>query len=465
MYQLMGMFSSLSNALHVWNRVLIRLAGTAIALGVYIWPAKMHQIVLEVVSTESAPFTAELGGLSVVAHPADTTLSVASGRVGMENASNGGRFHRSSEQCGDGDLVVGHGTTSPKPTFVHFRALAGAIADDYMETALAFLLFIPCAARNLVLKLRTIPNGTFCPSAPRSMLSMSSVTMRREMVVFNNQMVSKIEGVANTLIQRLTDAVISWLTVQLSKQKKTDFKPRNDDLSFARVNTEPCIACCEILEKARDAAKQNLSGKNLEVSLTEIGVPFHRLLLDHLRNFPVSATGGVMLAKDLKSYQDTIGTFSMPALHEQFEFIRQLGNVFLVRLEVLKSYITENYLGRIDSTLLRLCLAQRSDWGQAEKGFNDTLGTEDMGRCRDEGAERSVCDGQVEHDDDGSGGIENRRGNSRDEHACSAKRICGQFFFISTRAFGGGGSSRGDSSALVLCSLCFQPCHFQMWLI
>ena len=71
-------------------------------------------------------------------------------------------------------------------------------------------------------------------------------------------------------------AVIGWLSSQLAKQKKTDFKPKNDDLSFARVNTEPCIACCEMLEKVRDFSKASLSGKNLEVFLTEIGVAFHR---------------------------------------------------------------------------------------------------------------------------------------------------------------------------------------------
>lgn len=70
--------------------------------------------------------------------------------------------------------------------------------------------------------------------------------------------------------------IVAWLSVQLAKQKKNDFKPRNDDLSFARVNTEPCEACCEVLEKLRDAAQDSLSGKNLEVFLTEIGVAFHR---------------------------------------------------------------------------------------------------------------------------------------------------------------------------------------------
>ena len=80
--------------------------------------------------------------------------------------------------------------------------------------------------------------------------------------------------------------------------------------------------------------------------------------------------------RDLKSYQDMITSFNIPILHERFEFIRQLGNIFLVRPEVLKSYITENYLGRIDPELLRPYIAQRSDWGQFEKGF-DGIGVED----------------------------------------------------------------------------------------
>ena len=94
-------------------------------------------------------------------------------------------------------------------------------------------------------------------------------------------------------------------------------------------------------------------------------------------------THGSSPFRDIKSYQDTIGTFSIPSLHERFEFIRQLGNVFLVRPDILKSYITEGYLGRIDSMLLRPYLAQRSDWGQAEKGFNDSI--EDGGLAEGKG--------------------------------------------------------------------------------
>ncbi|KAF5390612.1 hypothetical protein D9757_002614 [Collybiopsis confluens] len=270
-----------------------------------------------------------------------------------------------------------------KNTFALLRVLAEAIGTAYVEeaidTAQARLDASESKAEPLLQILsilRTVDlichlwqqyvNTALIP------LANSSVTIRREMLVFNNQSVSRIEGGANQVMHRLTDTIVSWLSAQLSKQKRNDFKPKNDDLSFARVNTEPCVACCDMLEKVRDSAKANLSGKNLEVFLTEIGITFHSLLLEHLRKFPVSATGGLMLAKDIRMYQDTVNSFGIASLSERFEFIRQLGQVFLLSPEILKSYITENYLGRIDPNLLKPYLAQRSDWGQFEKGFNDS---------------------------------------------------------------------------------------------
>lgn len=66
-----------------------------------------------------------------------------------------------------------------------------------------------------------------------------------------------------------------------------------------------------------------------------------------------------------------IATFGIFALDERFEFIRQLGRVFIIQPEILKSYINETYLGRIDISLLKPYLALRSDWSQFEKNFND----------------------------------------------------------------------------------------------
>lgn len=84
-----------------------------------------------------------------------------------------------------------------------------------------------------------------------------------------------------------------------------------------------------------------------------------------------------------------MATLRIPSLSERFEFIRQLGNVFLIQPEILKSYITEGYLGRIDASLLRPYLCQRADWAQFGSKFyeeDDTLGELVPPDSRDSGA-------------------------------------------------------------------------------
>ncbi|CUA70358.1 Exocyst complex component sec10 [Schizosaccharomyces pombe 972h-] [Rhizoctonia solani] len=278
-------------------------------------------------------------------------------------------------------VEIGPASEVPKHALSLLRVLAEALGRSYIEVAietaqnrvesrdpkaepdLGGLAIIRCT--DLVCHLwQQYINIALLP------LASTSVTLRREMSIFSSQTINRIEGAANTLMQKTIDAVLAYLASQLSKQKKNDFKPRNDDLSFARVNTDPCTACCETLDKFRDAAKDNTSGKNLEYLLTEVGTSFHSLLLEHLRKFSVNETGGIMLAKDLKSYQDIIATYNIAALDERYEFLRQLGNVFLVPAQSLKSFVTESYLGRIDAQLLRPYLAQRSDWNQTERGYD-----------------------------------------------------------------------------------------------
>ena len=69
---------------------------------------------------------------------------------------------------------------------------------------------------------------------------------------------------------------MAWLANLLNRQKKNDYRPKNDELSIARTNTEPCESCCEFLGTVRDAGREGLSGKNAEAFLTEVGVAFHR---------------------------------------------------------------------------------------------------------------------------------------------------------------------------------------------
>ncbi|ODO08976.1 hypothetical protein I350_02568 [Cryptococcus amylolentus CBS 6273] len=213
-------------------------------------------------------------------------------------------------------------------------------------------------------------------------LAGGNVGLRREMVGLGRHGVVRLEGKVNEVVQKGVDLILGHLAHILTKQKKNDYKPKNDDISFARTITEPCELAVEFLGEVRDAVRGCLTGGNAEGFLVEVGVGFHALLLDHYRKFPVNPTGGLMLTKDLASYQDIIATFSIPALNERFDMLRQLGNSFIVQPNVLKTYLTEGHLGKIERGLLRPYLMQRSDWSTFSRGLEldeaGVLGGEDL---------------------------------------------------------------------------------------
>lgn len=124
-------------------------------------------------------------------------------------------------------------------------------------------------------------------------LASSSVTVRREMSVYHNHVVVRIEGKINEVLQRAVDGasrssssctmmsspstvILAWLAVLLSKQKRLDFRPRNDGEALDRPNTEPATLACDFLHRVREAATMSLNGKNCEAFFSEVGIAFHR---------------------------------------------------------------------------------------------------------------------------------------------------------------------------------------------
>jgi hypothetical protein len=203
-------------------------------------------------------------------------------------------------------------------------------------------------------------------------LASSSVTFRREMTLYNSHLLLRVEGKCDAVVQKVTDNVINYLAGRLSTQKKNDFTPKNDELAFSRINTDPCLAIVDALEKVEQTARTGLGpGKNCEQFLTEIGVAFHGLLLDHLRKFTISAAGGIMLTKDLAMYQDAVAAFGIPVLSDRFEMLRQLGNLFIVQPAVLRSYMREAHLAKIEDRLIRPYLLKRADYATHVRDMND----------------------------------------------------------------------------------------------
>ncbi|WFD30188.1 Exocyst complex component 5 [Malassezia sp. CBS 17886] len=202
-------------------------------------------------------------------------------------------------------------------------------------------------------------------------LTAPSVTIRREALIYNNHNMLRVEGKCEALLQKYTDNMLAFLAARLATQKKSDYNPKNDDVMFARLNTDPCLAIVDVLTQLDARTRAHLAERTRESLTTEVGIGFHALLLEHLKKFTVSATGGLMLTKDLAMYQDVCCRFGIPIVADRFEMLRQLGNLFIVQPSVLKSYMREGHLAKIDEALLRPYLLRRQDYSRDIRGLQN----------------------------------------------------------------------------------------------
>ncbi|KAJ3417219.1 Exocyst complex component 5 [Chytridiales sp. JEL 0842] len=163
----------------------------------------------------------------------------------------------------------------------------------------------------------------------------SSPTIHRDMVIIKNDFMAYVESMLNTILQKHLDASLNWLGSILAKHKKTDFRPKDETIGSNTLATQPCNQACDFLRKIYSRASKFLDGENLEIFLNEIGVNFHSMLLDNMKKFTYSYTGGLILTKDLAKYYETITIYNLPGLNERFEMLRELGNLFIVKPENL----------------------------------------------------------------------------------------------------------------------------------
>ncbi|KAG0304479.1 Exocyst complex component 5 [Dissophora globulifera] len=193
-------------------------------------------------------------------------------------------------------------------------------------------------------------------------LTVPSPQVYRETVIQKNRLMANVEDKANATIQKEIDVILTWLETCLSRQRRTDFKPKDDEIDLTGLATKPCIDCCEFLRRMYDMIRKYFDGKNIEMFCTEIGVLFHGMLLEHFKKFSISPVGGVLLTKDIAKYQDTVKAWNIHSVNERFEMLRQLGNVFLVKPEILPSVLNEGYLAKVDFKTLYPYLQMRVDF-------------------------------------------------------------------------------------------------------
>ncbi|EMR11691.1 hypothetical protein PNEG_00127 [Pneumocystis murina B123] len=189
-----------------------------------------------------------------------------------------------------------------------------------------------------------------------------SLTLKRDVIISTNSNILKIENKIDLIIQKSVDVILNWINVLLSKQKKNDFKPRDDDQRMENLSTEPCKLVVQFISKVYNIAYDNLIGLNLENFLVIFGMSFLKLLLEHFKKFFVSPSGGLILTKDLTEYEKCIGAWGIPKLNEKFKLLHELGNIFIVRSDILGSLLNQGILGRVNLKYLIPYISKRTDY-------------------------------------------------------------------------------------------------------
>jgi hypothetical protein len=254
-------------------------------------------------------------------------------------------------------LELGSGNETPKDVSALLNLLLTSMGQVYVETALD-------AANDQALaqeSSKTEPDLAYFPNLRAAItitnlmtrftstvlirLAESNTTVRRDMEGKTKDAVKRMEEKSSTIIQRTIDVVINWVTKLLAGQKKTDFRPKDNELDGGRgvpgylesLQTSTCALICTFLSKTSMLANQALDGNNLELFNSELAICIRDLVFEHFKKFQVNATGGLMVTKDISKYASTLKELGVRKdVETSLEVLGEIGNLFIIGPEALR---------------------------------------------------------------------------------------------------------------------------------
>lgn len=198
-------------------------------------------------------------------------------------------------------------------------------------------------------------------------LASASLTVRREMMILTNASVAGLESKINKVIQKTLDVVLAWITQLLSKQKKQDYRPKDDDVSLTTLQSPTCTSIITFLTRVHQTATDTLSGQNLTSFLMELGTSLLTLLLEHMKKFTINAAGGLMLTKDMSAYHSHVKAWGVKELREGYDFLNEISELFVVGTVALRERLADKagVLSKVRHGQLKVWLCRREDYAGA----------------------------------------------------------------------------------------------------
>lgn len=95
------------------------------------------------------------------------------------------------------------------------------------------------------------------------------------MLTVKNTFMATLERKINIVLQKSIEGITSWLSEILSRQKKNDFRPKDEEGAMMSMGTQPCMQSVDFITKVYRSASSALQGKNFEAFLRRIGNAFH----------------------------------------------------------------------------------------------------------------------------------------------------------------------------------------------
>jgi exocyst complex component 5 len=276
-------------------------------------------------------------------------------------------------------LELNGGNETPKDIQALLSVLVTQMGEIYLDSALTATTDLASAQESA----KTEPELSYLPSIRSSIqilhllqttlitmllpLTTSNITIRREIDKTTTATLSSLEAKISGILQRSIDASLSWVSRLLSNQRKTDFRPRDEDLALVieALQTPTCLSIFNFLSKVSGFAMTSLDGKNLSTFLAELSMGLRSLLLEHFRKFSVSLTGGLIISKDVTKYSELVRTWPLQGtLFERqggMEVLVEVANLFVIGPEALRERLKGGVRSREEVIELRKYVERRED--------------------------------------------------------------------------------------------------------
>lgn len=128
------------------------------------------------------------------------------------------------------------------------------------------------------------------------------------------------------------------------------------------ISTPVCNQITNFFKSIIEEAFETLDEQNRTAYFLEIGTALCKLLLEHIKRFSFTYSGGLVLSADVVKYHEMIVQFRVESLNEYFSALKEICNLYIVKPENLKTVMQDGYLGRMDLSVIHSFLVLREDW-------------------------------------------------------------------------------------------------------